>query len=221
MNYNYAFLDSSTSAGHRFGANPLPHFIGFFFADLSSTKSTAANETVCSPADYYTYGNLNIFPVFQNTAKSIHELRLKTGLTWDQIAELFNVSRRSVHFWANGKPMEDFRAEKLHYLTMAVRKFDPIFATQNRRLLFDKDVSGISLFDLLKRGDFYLANLRMSSFTMRPAHQFKPLSATGHAEIGIDSMISPFDLLETDNRYLPDRPTKVSVVHVKKIKKEW
>ena len=36
---------------------------------------------------------------------AIAELRRLSGLTWDQLARLFNVSRRALHFWASGKPM--------------------------------------------------------------------------------------------------------------------
>jgi hypothetical protein len=32
----------------------------------------------------------------------IAEIRHLTGLTWEQLAQVFNVSRRSVHFWASG-----------------------------------------------------------------------------------------------------------------------
>src|SRR4030065_864926 len=39
------------------------------------------------------------------TANAIAEIRRLTGLTWGQIAEIFDVSRRTIHFWASGKPL--------------------------------------------------------------------------------------------------------------------
>ena len=34
--------------------------------------------------------------------RATSELRRISGLTWKQLGELFNVSRRNIHFWANG-----------------------------------------------------------------------------------------------------------------------
>ena len=42
-------------------------------------------------------------PKSQSTGTSIMELRRLSGLTTDQLARIFNVDRRSLHFWASGK----------------------------------------------------------------------------------------------------------------------
>ena len=42
----------------------------------------------------------------------IAQLRRLTGLTWEQLAYLFGVSRQSVHFWASGGTMT--AAHRLH-----------------------------------------------------------------------------------------------------------
>ena len=54
----------------------------------------------------------------------IGELRRLSGLTWDQLARLLGVSRRSVHFWASGKPMAQSNEEHLRRLLAVVRKVD-------------------------------------------------------------------------------------------------
>ncbi|HQN10370.1 MAG TPA: helix-turn-helix domain-containing protein, partial [Thermoanaerobaculia bacterium] len=41
----------------------------------------------------------------RRTGSRLYELRRLTGLTWDEIARLFHVSRRSVFLWASGRPM--------------------------------------------------------------------------------------------------------------------
>jgi hypothetical protein len=51
-------------------------------------------------------------------------LRRVSGLTWDQVARLFGVSRRSVHFWASGAPMSAAHEEHLHHLVALLRGLD-------------------------------------------------------------------------------------------------
>ena len=82
----------------------------------------------------------------------IGELRRLSGLTWDQLARLFGVSRRSVHFWASGKPMAPSNEEHLRRLLAVVRKVDRGSARANRAILLGADEDGISLFDLLAAG---------------------------------------------------------------------
>ncbi|MYE02765.1 MAG: helix-turn-helix transcriptional regulator [Alphaproteobacteria bacterium] len=37
-----------------------------------------------------------------NAAHALFEIRRLSGLTWQELADLFGVSRRTVHNWANG-----------------------------------------------------------------------------------------------------------------------
>lgn len=48
-----------------------------------------------------------------STAKAIRKAHEDSGLTWDQLAKVFCVSRRSVHSWANGARMNATNAELL------------------------------------------------------------------------------------------------------------
>jgi DNA-binding transcriptional regulator YiaG len=61
---------------------------------------------------------------------AIGELRRLSGFTWDQLARLFNVSRRSLHFWASGKPMASSNEEHLQRLP-----FDLLAAGHYERVL--------------------------------------------------------------------------------------
>lgn len=159
------------------------------------------------------YGQLQ-----ENSSKLIFEFRRISGLTWDKIAEIFGVTRRAVHFWANGKPMEDFRAEKLHYLITAIRKIDTGYAVQNRRILFAKNESGISLLDLFRKGDFYSVNMRMPSVAASSMRDFKSLSLKARTEL--EPAISPFDLLNADNSRIETKKTRLSAITVRKAKHE-
>lgn len=88
----------------------------------------------------------------ESTQKSLSELRRLSGLTWDQMAKLFNVSRRSLHFWASGQPLSRFNEEQLSRLLGTVRFIDQGSASLNRSLLFRADGDGNPLFDLLVAG---------------------------------------------------------------------
>jgi DNA-binding transcriptional regulator YiaG len=88
------------------------------------------------------------------TQKALSELRRLSGLTWDQLAKLFNVSRRSVHFWASGQPLSRFNEEHLSRLLGTIRYIDRGSANLNRSLLLRPDGNGNPLFDLLVVGKY-------------------------------------------------------------------
>jgi DNA-binding transcriptional regulator YiaG len=89
------------------------------------------------------------------TCKAIHELRFKTGLSWDRLSRLFGVQRRSLHFWASGKPLSEKNEERLYHLLALVRTIDRGSARANRTLLLKPIENGDSSpFDLLLQDKF-------------------------------------------------------------------
>lgn len=82
------------------------------------------------------------------TRKAVSELRRLSGLTWDQLGQLFEVSRRSVHFWASGKPLNAENEERLMRVLDVVRAGDRGSAQDTRAALLDS-TDGTSPFDLL------------------------------------------------------------------------
>jgi len=88
------------------------------------------------------------------TQKALSELRRLSGLTWEQLAKLFNVSRRSLHFWASGQPLSRFNEEHLNRLLGTIRYVDRGSASLNRSLLLRPDGNGNPLFDLLVVGKY-------------------------------------------------------------------
>lgn len=67
------------------------------------------------------------------TAVAIREVRERAGLTWDQIARLFGVSRRSVHLWAGGGRMTAANEESLLRVANLVSSMDGAVALDVRR----------------------------------------------------------------------------------------
>jgi transcriptional regulator with XRE-family HTH domain len=88
------------------------------------------------------------------TQKALSELRRLSGLTWEQLAKLFNVSRRSLHFWASGQPLSRFNEEHLNRLLGTIRYIDRGSASLNRSLLLRPGSNGNPLFDLLVAGKY-------------------------------------------------------------------
>ncbi len=87
------------------------------------------------------------------TRKAISELRRISGLTWEQLGLLFEVSRRSVHFWASGKPLNAAHEARLMRVLGVVRRADRGSARETRAALLDAG-HGMTPFDLLAEQRF-------------------------------------------------------------------
>lgn len=133
-----------------------PVFVGCMLAGLgTSTAHAREAETLRRAqrsAEWTTAGDL--LPSVQPAGAAIGELRRLSGLTWDQLARMFNVSRRSLHFWASGKPMTPSNEENLHRVLAVLRKIDRGSASANRTALLGVREDGSIPFDLLVEGDY-------------------------------------------------------------------
>jgi len=89
-----------------------------------------------------------------DTGAAIAELRRLSGLTWDQLARLFAVSRRSLHFWASGKPLTPANEERLNRMLATIRKIDRGSAGANRAALLGASTGGQIPFDMLVEGRY-------------------------------------------------------------------
>jgi DNA-binding transcriptional regulator YiaG len=90
----------------------------------------------------------------QPAGAAIGELRRLSGLTWDQLARVFGVSRRSLHFWASGKPMAPSNEEHLQRVLAVVKKIDRGTASANRAALLGGREDGSLPLDLLVAKDY-------------------------------------------------------------------
>jgi hypothetical protein len=85
---------------------------------------------------------------------AIFELRRLSGLTWEELATLLSVTRRSLHLWANGGPINGVNERHVRDLLMAVRALDRGTARENRGLLLAPLQSGGTISELLQAGHF-------------------------------------------------------------------
>jgi hypothetical protein len=146
---------SSTSA-----AGPLPRHARRPSL-LVSVGVHSADSTVASPQEFH--GDLFFFdqtnsgfPALgeQSHGTAILELRRLSGLTWDQMARIFGVSRRSLHFWASGQGLNTSNEERLNRLLAAIRKIYRGAAVETRSALLHPLPDGRLPFDLLVSGRY-------------------------------------------------------------------
>ena len=115
------------------------------------------------------------------TRKAISDLRRLSGLTWEQLGQLFEVSRRSVHFWASGKALNSTNEERLMRVLDVIRDADRGSARATRAALLDAS-DGTTPFDLLVAQRFEEARAALGQGPGRVAPALAELSAAAKAE---------------------------------------
>lgn len=117
-----------SSARSRRVGSTVTSFVAFgFLAATTAGAAAVSPDQVIVGHDVSTSerGSLNLVVIsrgYQSTgsAAQLHELREHSGLTWDQLARLFGVSRRSVHHWASGDNMNAAHQEALSFAVQFV-----------------------------------------------------------------------------------------------------
>ena len=116
----------------------------------------------------------------ETTRQAISELRRISGLTWEQLGGLFDVSRRSAHFWASGKPLNAGNERRLMQVLDVVRAADRGDARSTRAHLFEMD-GGTNAFALLTAERFEDARAILGVGVARPRPALAELSAAAKA----------------------------------------
>ena len=83
----------------------------------------------------------------RSLSSAVRKLHDSSGLTWEQLARLFGVSRRAVHNWANGGRMTDFHAGLLSRLTRVIDQLPAADAASRRAYLLAPGEDGHSLYE--------------------------------------------------------------------------
>jgi hypothetical protein len=149
-------FDSTSAAGTMLMSQiPQSILIGVMLAGLgTSTEAVLPIDLLSlSPRVTQTTSGLSV-SLGDRPGAAIAELRRLSGLTWDQLARLFRVSRRSLHFWASGKAMTPTNEEHLQRLVAVLRKVDCGSGNANRAMLLIPHGDGTIPFDLLAEGRY-------------------------------------------------------------------
>ncbi len=107
------------------------------------------------------------------SAEAITEIRRISGLTWDQIGEIFGVDRRTVHFWASGRPLRKTNHERLLRVYEVIRRADTGDPALTRALLLDTS-QGRMLKDLLADQEWGQTDHRVAGREPLPGIQGPP-----------------------------------------------
>jgi DNA-binding transcriptional regulator YiaG len=113
----------------------------FFASALIACSSTSAQAATVAPVriDSTSAGvaiGAREKDINPSTADALDEIKRRSGLTWGQLARIFNVSRRTVHSWANGAAVRVGHIGLVTQLLERVREFDdqPSFKVRDRLL---------------------------------------------------------------------------------------
>ena len=191
----------STSAGgpmRQIGAQVV--VIALAVGPVASTTAATLAFVAPSIAGQTSAGSI---PRTVATEAAVLELRRRSGLTWDQLARLFQVSRRAVHLWASGKIMNPKNQEHLQRLLAFIRQIDRGTAASTRVQLFTATADGRIPFDLLIAGQYEMA---AGSIGMGVAPRVSPPSLSMSAATA-RAPRPPYELLGA----LQDRVHKESV----------
>jgi transcriptional regulator with XRE-family HTH domain len=150
----------------------------------------------------------------ESTAAAVLEIRRLSGLTWEELADLFDVSRRSVHHWASGKPVNAEHDQALRGVLTALRHLDRGDPAATRALLLTSDRGGNSLLDLLKDGSYEEAVVSVAS-RAAVSRPLRPLSAEA---MEARRLPHPTLLLQAEQDR-PDLPAKARVARAARVPK--
>jgi hypothetical protein len=90
----------------------------------------------------------------RSVGEAILEVRRLSGLTWQELADMLGVHRRTLHLWTNSRPINAANEHRLQHLLGVMRRLDRGEASRNRSLLLAPRAGGVSIFDLLSEGRF-------------------------------------------------------------------
>ncbi len=206
-------LDMGTSAGGAMQSPP------------RTTNSVSLSADFAEPATVSSYDSMMIWletlanpphPIIvRGKAESVQhgtsvtEIRRLSGLTWEELADLMDVSPRSLHHWVSGKPASAEHQMRLQRLLGTLRRLDRGDSSQNRTLLLTPDHTGRLLLDLLKTERYGAAVALAGQRVSRQIFARTELSATARAS---RTPPAPADLVQAKQ----DRPRSSHRAVIKK-----
>lgn len=107
-------------------------------------------------------------PTKATDRERVKELYARSGLTWDQLGKLFDVSRRAVHHWATGGKLSSVNAATLTELSAFINARADLAPAEMRKALFEPDRRGRSIIDRLRAEHASPASGDVSGIHLRP-----------------------------------------------------
>lgn len=140
---------------------------------------------------------------------AVAEIRRRSQLTWEQLARVFGVQRRSLHFWARGARPSAENAERILRVLAIVRHYDTGDAERTRAELLKPLQTGISVYEMLcaHREDEVVRLLRSGSSPTppAPARRARRPPALSPSERDRRRGLAPSELLDARHDAAPSR----------------
>ncbi len=105
----------------------------------------------------------------KSSAELVHRVRNLGGMTWAQVAEIFNVSSRAVFGWASGRSISSAHHQHLGDVFATLKHIDRGSAEENINLLLGNYHEGRSYFELLKANQCDLVRVIAGKGVNRPS----------------------------------------------------
>ncbi len=176
----------------------------------TSSTSVGGETEIRAKANSWTSGggssDADASPRRDGGAELLHELRTVSGLTWEQLASVFGVERRSVHFWAAGRAMNAPNAEKLAAVLAIIRRANRGDPAATRTWLLAPTSSGPTPLDLLRAGRF--EEIPQPATATPPMLTSRPPAISREAA-SARAPLAPRELLNADERPLRQTPGKL------------
>jgi hypothetical protein len=88
------------------------------------------------------------------TSSILAKLRRYAGLSWQELADFFDVSNRDIFHWASGQELSPIESAHLTAVWVVVESADVGSAQENRTKLFQVQSNGETALSMLKRGAY-------------------------------------------------------------------
>jgi DNA-binding transcriptional regulator YiaG len=220
MEFNLSGATHTTSGG-SYGGGKTPFIVvgAFLLASSAGSPATASSypmiEVPVERTGSSPIGRLQNTSE-PSTASAIHEIRRLSGLRWEELAQLFAVSRRSVHHWASGKAVSSANEDLIRKVLTLARAYNRGEARKTRDLLLTPGADGLSPFDLIRARSFGMLGAPPSLATQAVVRSTEPLSDQARAAL---RPLRPHVLLDAISDGRPLVPTKARLARVHKVPK--
>ncbi len=143
-----------------------------------------------------------------DAARLVSDLRRVSGLRWTELARVFNVDRRALHYWATGQQPSEENLRRLRRVLQFVNRHDRGNPRATRRHLIEPDDGGNSLLNqLIKQEAAAGASAGGSEKATHPSPARRRPPKLSREERAERSVFRPEDLLASgpSDEHSPER----------------
>lgn len=129
-----------------------------------------------------------------SVSSDVMEIRRLAAFTWEEIAQIFDVSPKTVHNWISGKVVNAKNEQRISRVLATLKRVYKGQSSLTRKALFDSGADGKIPFDLIKNQDFEEVEQRLGINDTSSDISLSPISVTALSERRPQN---PMSLLDT------------------------